>query len=190
VSSWSWPGFEGRPVTVDVFSDADEVELFVNGSSVGRRPVGDEHGFHASFETTFEPGEIVAVAYGDAAEVARAALQSATGPARLELLADRAVIRADDTDLAYVDIALADESGRLYHTGDRAVTVDIEGPAVLQALGSGNPRTEETFGRTTHDTFRGRALAVVRPTAPGTIMVTVTADGCAPQTLTLDARPS
>jgi beta-galactosidase len=190
VSSWSWPGFEGRPVTVDVFSDADEVELFVNGSSVGRRPVGDEHGFHASFETTFEPGEIVAVAYRDAAEVARAALQSATGPARLELLADHAVIRADDTDLAYVDIALVDESGRLYHTDDRAVTVDIEGPAVLQALGSGNPRTEETFGRTTHDTFRGRALAVVRPTAPGTIMVTVTADGCAPQTLTLDARPS
>ncbi len=63
LASWSWPGFEGRPVTVDVMSDADEVELLVNGTSLGRQPAGQSHRFRTTFETTFEPGEIVAVAY-------------------------------------------------------------------------------------------------------------------------------
>ena len=188
LASWSWPGFEGRPVTVDVLSDADEVELFVNGSSVGRQPAGQPHRFRASFDTTFEPGEIVAVAYRDGTEVARTALQSGTGLARLDVRADRTEIRADDTDLAFIDITLVDEDGRLHHTEDRAVSVEVEGPGTLQGLGSANPRTEETFGEPTHDTFNGRALAVVRPTAPGTITVTVATDGLASQQVTIEAR--
>ena len=188
LASWSWPGFEGRPVTVDVMSDADEVELFVNGGSVGRQPTGRPRRFRASFEATFEPGEVVAVAYRDGTEVARTALQSGTGLAGLDVCADRTEIRADDTDLAYIDITLVDEGGRLHHTEDRAVTVEVEGPATLQGLGSANPRTEETFGEPTHDTFNGRALAVVRPTAPGTITVTVATDGLASQQVTIEAR--
>lgn len=190
VPSWSWRGAEGRPVTVDVFSDADELELVVNGRSLGRRPVGAARGYHASFETTFEPGEIVAVAYRDGTEVTRTTLESARGPVHLDATVDRGVIRADDTDLAYVDIALVDDSGRLYHIEDRAVTVDVAGPGVLQGFGSANPCTEETFGGAVHDTFRGRALAVVRPTGPGTITVTVSAQGCEPVTVAIEARAS
>ena len=112
----------------------------------------------------------------------------ATGLAALDVRVDRTEIRADDTDLAYVDITLVDDDGRLHHTEDRAVTVEVEGPGTLQGLGSANPRTEETFGEPTHDTFHGRALAVVRPTAPGTITVTVTTDGLASQQVTIEAR--
>jgi hypothetical protein len=68
------------------------------------------------------------------------------------------------------------------------VTVTVEGPAVLLGLGSGNPCTEETFGADTHDTFEGRALAVVRPTGAGTITVTVAAPGCETRTVTVEAR--
>jgi beta-galactosidase len=188
LASWSWPGFEGRPVTVDVMSDADEVELLVNGTSVGRQPAGKPHRFCAKFETTFELGEIVAVAYRDGAEVARTALRSGTGLAGLDVRADRTQIRADDTDLAYIDIALVDGEGRLHHAEDRAVTVEIEGSGELLGLGSANPRTEETFGEPTHHTFNGRALAVVRPTAPGTVTVTVTVTtaGIVPQQVTID----
>ncbi len=57
------------------------------------------------------------------------------------------------------------------------MTVAVDGPAVLQGFGSGNPCTEETFGAPTHDTYEGRALAVVRPTGAGTITVTVSCEG-------------
>ena len=68
------------------------------------------------------------------------------------------------------------------------MAVEVEGPGTLQGLGSANPRTEELFGEPTHHTFHGRALAVVRPTAPGTIIVTVTSDGLAPRQVTIEAQ--
>ena len=175
-------------MTVDVLSDADEVELLVNGASVGRQPAGEAYRFCTTFDTTFEPGAVVAVAYRDGDEVARTELRSGTGLAALDVRADRTEIRADDTDLAYIDITLIDDAGRLHHAEDRAVVVEVDGPAVLQGLGSANPRTEETFGETTHDTFQGRALAVVRPTGSGTISVTVTSGGLASRQVTIEAR--
>ncbi len=86
------------------------------------------------------------------------------------------------------DLTLVDEAGRLYHTEERTVSVDVEGPGTLQGLGSAIPRTEETFGEPTHDTFNGRVLAVVRPTGPGTITVTVATDGLVSQHVTIEAR--
>jgi hypothetical protein len=67
------------------------------------------------------------------------------------------------------------------------VTVTVDGPAVLQGLGSGNPCTEETFGAPTHDTYDGRALAVVRPTGTGPITVTVSAKDCDDRTVTIES---
>jgi beta-galactosidase len=187
IASWSWPGFEDRPITVEVYADADEVEVLVDGDSVGRAAVGASHPFVASIDTTYAPGELTAVAYRGGAEVGRASLTSASGPVQLDVAVDRARIDATDRDLAYVDVTLVDGNGNLHTSEDRAVTVAVDGPAVLQGFGSGNPCTEETFGTGTHDTFNGRALAVVRPTGAGTIAVTVSAKDCDDRTLTIHA---
>ncbi|HLM17070.1 MAG TPA: glycoside hydrolase family 2, partial [Acidimicrobiia bacterium] len=93
-------------------------------------------------------------------------------------------------DLAFVEITLVDADGNVHSGVDRAVTVAVDGPAVLQGLGSGNPRTEETFGSPTHDTYNGRALAVVRPTGPGTITVAVSAPGSDDRTVIIEATDS
>ena len=134
----------------------------VDRTSAGRRgePLPREVRHH------LRAGRDRGVAYRDGHEVGRTALQSGTGLAAIDVRVDRTEIRADDTDLAYVDIELVDAEGRLHHTEDRAVTVEVDGPAVLQGLGSANPSTEESFVTPTHDTFLGRALAVVRPTGP------------------------
>jgi hypothetical protein len=186
VASWSWDGFEGKPVTVEVYADADEVELLVNGQSVGRAPVGEAHPFVVSIDTTYQPGELTAVAYRDRAETGRCSLATPSGPVQLDVRVDRARIEATDRDLAYVEVALVDDGGTV-HDDDRSVTVAVDGPGVLQGLGSGNPCTEETFGADTHDTFHGRALAVIRPTGAGTITVTVSAKECDDRTVTIEA---
>jgi beta-galactosidase len=187
IASWSWPGYEGRPITVEVYADADEVELLVNGGSVGRATVGEEHPFVASIETTYAPGELVAVAHRSGSEVGRTSLTSASGPVQLDVVVDRDRIDATDRDLAYVEVTLVDRDGNLHSSEDRAVSVVVDGPAMLQGFGSGNPCTEETFGAGTHDTFNGRALAVVRPTGAGTIIVTVSAKDCDDRTVTIEA---
>ena len=188
VSSWSWPGHEGAPVTVEVYADAEEVELLVNGRSVGRQPSGEEHRFRSTFETTYEPGLLEAVSWRDGIEIGRAAIRSAAGPVLLRAASDRAVIAADPEDLAFVSLSLVDAAGVLHVSCDREVAVEVDGPGVVQGLGSANPATEEMFTGSRCSTFGGRALAIVRPTGPGRITLHATAEGCEPQQVEIDAR--
>jgi len=185
VGSWSWPGFEGRPVRVEVYSDADEVELLLDGESLGRSAVGAENPFRAAFETTYRPGELTAVAFTRGAETGRSTLRSAGEDLVLDVTVEETVLRADGTDLAFVEIAVADPQGVVHPTRNRPVTVRVEGAGILQALGSGNPSTAESFTADTGRTFEGRILAVVRPTEVGDISVTITADECEPITVAL-----
>jgi beta-galactosidase len=187
IASWSWPGHDGDPITVEVYVDADEVELLVNGEVAGRAAVGETHPFVASIETTYAPGELTAVAFRGGAESGRCSLATASGPVELDARVDRDRIDASDRDLAYVDVALVDGNGNLQTGDDRAVTILVDGPAVLQGFGSGNPCTEETFGAPTHDTYHGRALAVIRPTGDGTITVTVSAKDCDDRAVTIES---
>ncbi len=188
VAHWTWPGSEGSPLRVFVYADADEVALLVNGTEVGRAPAGERHRYRAEFETTYEPGEVVAIAYRGAQESGRTGLLTATGPVRLDVRVDRAAIRADDTDAAFVTVEVVDAAGTVHPAADRPVTLTIQGPGDLLGLGSGNPCTSEPFTGPTHSTYQGRALAVVRPTGPGSIAVSVSAEGCEPRTVVVEAR--
>lgn len=184
IASWTWEGFEGKPVVVDVYSDADEIELLLDGATIGRAPVED---FRVTIETTYRAGTLTAVAYVEGVESGRFALTTAGAALVLQARADRQDLRTDGTDLGYVALTLTDENGIVRNGVDRPVTVTVDGPATLQALGSGNPVTTESFSAAAHSTFDGRALAIVRPTGAGEITVTAVAEGCAPGVATLTA---
>ena len=85
----------------------------------------------------------------------------------LDVRADRTEISADPSDLAFVEVSLVDDAGTVVITADRLITVEVEGPGVLQGLASARPATEEPYTGSTCTTFDGRALAVIRPTGPG-----------------------
>lgn len=180
VATWTWPGFEGEPITIEVYGDADEVELLLDGRSLGRRPVGGKHRFRTEFDTAYEPGELLAIAYRDGAETGRHTLRSAIGPARLRAETDRRVITATGGDLAYITLTLTDPDGTLHTAADRPVRVDVSGAGVLLGFGSADPSTEERFDATERRTYEGRALAVLRPTGPGKIRLLASAPECDP----------
>jgi beta-galactosidase len=177
-ANWNWDGLEGTPTRVDVYARAEEVELLLNGKSLGRVKVGAQKPYLATFQTAYAPGKLEAVAYADGREAGRQMISTAGNTFQLHAKADRALIRADFRDLAYVDICLTDELGVLQAGRDRAVTVEVSGPAHLQGLGSANPISEESFASDTCTTYHGRALAIMRPTGPGEIGILVRADGC------------
>ena len=184
IESWTWSGDEGSPVTVDVYSDADEVELQLDGATIACSAVA---GFRASFETTYQPGELTAVAYSDGVETGRFSVRSAGSGLALVAHAERCELRADGTDLGYVELILTDGDGVAQTALDRPITVTVEGPGILQALGSANPVNAEKFTAAEHNTFDGRAIAIVRPKGKGLITVTAVAEGCPPVTTTLSA---
>ena len=188
ISSWTWAVDEGAPVVVEVYADADEVELLVNGRSLGRQPSGERQRYTSRFETVYEPGVLQAVAWRGGEESGRSALRSAQGPVVLHAHVDRAVIAADHRDLAYVTLELVDAGGELYTAAERRLAVEVDGPGVLQALGSANPASDEGFTGSTCTTFDGRALAIVRPTGAGRITLRVAADGCEARQVVIDAH--
>ena len=178
--SWSWPGREGKPLEVVVYSEFPEVELFLNGKSLGRKEVGLQSEYKASFQVPYAPGRIVAVGYRDGREAGRWSLQTAGAPAETLVSVDRAQMMANGEDLAYVTIELADANGTPVYAqdGDRNVRVTVRGAGELVGLGNGNPLDASSLQSGRRKTFHGRAVAVVRAgTAAGSISVNIETDG-------------
>lgn len=190
IPGWAWAGCEGRRATVEVFSDAPSVELLLDGVSLGTRKAGRKHGYTATFTVPWAPGELVAVARdASGREVGRTTARSAAGPLGLRLSADRTELDADGQDAATVVIELVDAAGTVELAHDVDVTVTVDGPAVLQGLGSANFAAPDPFDDDRTRTWFGRALAVVRTTdEPGDVTVTVHADGYPDASLTLAIR--
>ncbi|WP_435113493.1 glycoside hydrolase family 2 TIM barrel-domain containing protein [Nocardiopsis synnemataformans] len=157
--SWSWRGHTDT-ADVEVYSAHDQVELILNGRSVGRRAAGARKGYVARFRVPYEPGELVAVSYRGGMEAGRTTLRSAGIP-RLRLRAETQQLHGPD-DLAYVWAELADEDGIVDVCTDDEVAVRVSGPGSLAALGSAAPATTESYTDDVHRTYRGRAIAIVR----------------------------
>jgi beta-galactosidase len=190
IASWSWAGYEGRSTEVLVYSAAESVELRLNGRSLGRRPAGPENGCTARFPLTFEPGELVAVAYERGTEVGRSVLRTAREGVRLRLAVDRSSLRAGEQDLAFVRVSIADDDGTTSPMTGVALTATVSGAGTLLGFGSADPKPTHGFVNGFNATFHGEALAVVRAGAdPGAVTVTVASDGFGAETITLAVSP-
>lgn len=178
VESWTWFGFEGKPTHVEVYADAEEVELLLNGEPLARAAVGAEMPYKALFDVAYQPGELTAVAYTGGVARGRASLTTAGKPARVRLTPEAEQAAADGQSLIYVNVELVDAEGRLVPCADMPVTLEVEGAGALVGYGSANPRSLETFQQRTRETYDGRALAVLRAGfVPGAATVRAVADG-------------
>lgn len=162
--SWTWAGYEGTKAEITVYSDADEVELFLNGKSLGRRPAGEENGFAAVFETAYEPGELKAVCYRNGAAAETDVLKTAGSEVRLQVNADRTAIKAGGGDAAYLEISLVDENGVENPQAEKEITVTVEGAGMLQGMGTADVETDNRYDNNVWKTYQGRLLVVVRST--------------------------
>jgi beta-galactosidase len=179
IASWTWPGYEGKPAIVNVLSAAEEVELFLNGRSLGRKQAGEAAGFTAEFELAYEPGELKAVSYANGKETGSHTLVSAGEPVSLGVHVDRDTIKAGGADLAYVTVSLNDDSGNLNMNAVKTVTVAVEGAGTLQGYGSAQPQSEGSYQDTVCETYNGSVMAVIRAgKETGEIKITFKAEGC------------
>ena len=158
---WNWK--QGDSVDVwAYYNNADEVELLLNGKSLGRKSKTRDF-LHAEWlKVPFEPGKIEAVSYKDGAEVAREARLTPGEPASLKLTADRSVISADGYDLSYVTIEAVDELGRRVDTATDMLQISVEGAGELAGVDNGNAASGYCLKGDLIPLFSGKALAVVR----------------------------
>lgn len=189
VASWTWPGYEGKPANVDVYSEADEVELFLNGTSLGRKAAGEANGFTASYEITYEPGELLAVSYRDGEETGRDVLYTAKDEVQMQVDCEGEVLKADGEDLAFVTVKLTDDQGVENLFAQKEITVTVEGAGTLQGFGNADPRAIGSYDDPTWKTFDGYVMAVVRAgREAGTIKVRFDAEGCESREIEIQVR--
>jgi len=180
-ASWSWPGCEGKLLAVEVYFDCDEVELLLNGKSLGVTPVPVEARYIANFTVPYHPGELKAIARKDGKAVAESMISTAGQPSQLRLAPDRDFIRADRNDLAYVSVEVCDEQGLVVPAADAEFHVTITGPGRIAAVANANPQNTGMYTGHTHTLWRGRGLVIVQPVGEeGRIELHVAADGFEP----------
>lgn len=178
VRSWNWNGYEGKPVKVEVYAAADEVELLINGQSVERKKVGETKKYITIFDTTYHAGKVEVIAYSDGKECGRDEILTASDEVVIAAKADRTQIPADGSDIAYIDICMQDASGILNPNADKAVSISLDGPGEIMGYGSADPESEENYYDTVAKAYEGKLRAAVRGTGEtGKIVVTLSADG-------------
>lgn len=160
--SWTWPGREGRPLQVDVFSRDAAVRLYLNGKRISEKPTDEAHEFTASFSVPYAPGRLRAAGLRDGREVESVELVTAGPAARIRLSPDRVHIRAGGQDLSFVTVEIVDEAGRLRPDASFPVRYSIEGPGTIAGIGSGDLTTTESYRANPRRVFHGRAIVVVR----------------------------
>ena len=205
---WNWLGHEGQNIPVMVYTNADEVELFLNGKSLGTKkrfsepvdiPVGpnvsSDKNFYTKYrlrwQVPYEPGTLKAVAYRDGKQVASEEVHTAGAPVKIVLAPDRDLIQADGDDLSFVTVRIEDKDGNLCPMADNLVHFNVTGAGEIAAVDNGNAATVEPFHADHRTAFSGMALLIVRsrPEQVGKIHVVATSDGLTPGEAAITAGP-
>lgn len=191
---WNWTA--GQAIPVMAYTNADEVELFLNGKSLGRKkrgaepvtiPVGPNVSekkvfsskYRLQWQVPYQPGTLKAVAYKGGSQVAVKEMRTAGAPARIRLIPDRTAIAADGDDLSFITVRIEDKDGNLVPGADNLVRFKVEGAGRIAAVDNGNAATVEPFQAEQRKAFSGMALVIVRSERgkPGRIKLSATSEG-------------
>ena len=172
---WNWEGREGDEISVWVYSNLDEVELFVNGKSQGSQKV--PHLGHVEWKVRYEPGAIEARASRNGQVVLTEKRETTGAPAQLRLTADRIEIDADGEDLAILKVEVLDKDGRVVPTAENTLAFNITGAGKLIGVGNGDPNCQESDKAPKRSLFNGLAQVIVQSMKrPGEIHIEATKD--------------
>ena len=183
---WNWPGKEGQEISVWVYSNCEEVELFLNGESLGKKSMKGNQ--YLEWKVKYAPGKLLAK--GSYKGKTIQAIQETTGArAAIRLTADRSKLSADNADVAVVKVEVVDAKGRLVPVAANKIHFSIEGAGKLIGVGNGDPSCHEPDKASERSVFNGLAQVIVQSTRKaGKIKLTATADGLQLATATIITR--
>jgi len=185
---WNWPGQEGKTVPVWAYSNAHDVELFLNGASLGKKPM--PRNGHLEWDVTYTPGKLEARGYDEAGKVISTDIvETAGAPAAIKLSTDRTRIAPDGEDLTVVEVRVVDAKGRVVPTADNLISFDVIGAGHNAGVGNGDPSSHEPDQAPQRHAFNGLAAVLVgADEKKGKITLTVTSPGLEGATLDLEAK--
>jgi len=192
---WNWEGKKGQNIPVYAYTNCEEVELFINGKSYGKKvkgvdltPIPAEFHFfdkgtymskyRLSWNVPYQPGELKVVAYTNGKEMAEKTITTSAAPYKIELTADRSNISADGQDLSFITVRALDKNGIPCPLADNKITFEVSGNGTIAGVGNGNQASLESLQGDNIKLFSGMALLIVKSTeTKGMINITASSEG-------------
>ena len=214
---WNWQGKEGQPISVWVHGNCEEVELFLNGQSLGKSSM--PRNSHLEWNVNYAPGTLLARGFTGGKLISEAKQETTGAPAAIQLTPDRQTINADGEDVSLITAAILDDKSRVVPIAGNEISLELSGPGKIIGVGNGNPSSHEAdkppsqlfdshgalmFGSmtgvgsqvsanasqilATRSCFNGFAQVIVQSQKrPGTIVLTAHSPNLQPGTLKLTA---
>lgn len=203
---WNWRGNEGKIMQVAVFTNMEEVELFVNGKSYGTKSIeyprrgvdiswaqyapgktfATTADLHLTWDVEYQPGEIKAIGIKNG-QTYEEVIRTAGDPAQLRLTVDRLAFKADPEDVAHLTVEVLDKDGNLCPYADNLVHFQVKG-ARLIGVENGNMSDLGSTKASERKAYCGLCLGIVAADQPGNVTVEVTADGLKSASVTFNAQ--
>ena len=157
---WNWPGKEKDTIKVHCYTSCDEVELFLNGKSQGKKKA--EPYKKLIWSVVYKPGKLEAKGYKGGKLITKDFVETTAAPAELTLSSDVNTLKADGCDVSVIRVAIKDDKGRVVPTANNLVKFSIEGPGRIIGTGNGNPTSYEPDKASQRMAFNGYCLILVQ----------------------------
>ncbi|MGB7158862.1 MAG: glycoside hydrolase family 2 TIM barrel-domain containing protein [Tepidisphaeraceae bacterium] len=178
---WTWPGREGETIDVQCYSNCDEVELFLNGASLGRQPM--PRNAHLAWPVKYEPGVLEAHGYRAGQRIAMKRIETTGAPQRIVLKQWHGRPARAPREIGIVTVSSVDATGRFCPTADLAIDFTLTGPGRIFGLGNGDPSDHTPHASRSRNLFNGLCQVMSQATASGRIVLAARADGLPTATL-------
>ncbi|RXK87276.1 glycoside hydrolase family 2 TIM barrel-domain containing protein [Filimonas effusa] len=189
LDSWTWPGAEGKPLEITVYSSCEEAELFLNGVSLGKKASDTASHYKLSWEVPYAKGELSVKGYAGGKQVAFSSLKTAGEVKKLKVIADRNVLKADGQDLSYIEVDLVDANGVRQPQAENLVKFELQGPGTIVAVGNARPESIESYQLPQRQAWRGRCMVIVKTAKKaGKITLNARVDGIPVGSVVLEAK--
>lgn len=176
--SWTWPGYEGKDLQVEVYSKYPSVRLYLDEKLIGEQQTTIDQEFKTTFILPYKSGVLKAVGVKDNKEMEPKILRSAGPAVKIKLTSDKKKIKSNGQDLAYVLVELVDESGNINPNAVNKLQFKVEGSGIIAGVDNANLKDLDGYVGNTRNAWNGKAMVVVRSTnAEGNINLKVSSPG-------------
>ena len=183
---WNMKDMEGQTVKMGIYTNCEEVELLVNGKSLGRKKA--EMYERLEWDVVYKPGKIEARGYNKGKLAAREINETSGAPAAIIAESDVSVIKADGKDLFVINYTIVDKKGRFVPDACDRLDFTVSGPGEIIGTGNGDPSCHDPEKASWRKAFNGHCQVIVQSDGnPGKIVITATGEGLAPASISVDA---
>jgi len=182
-----WNYKEGQIISVNAFTNCEEVELYLNDKSLGVKKLADFTNRTISWDVPFEPGELKAVAKNKGLITSTCTLYTYGKPEKIKALCDAMTIKANRTDISRIYITITDNKGNPVYDASNKITCEITGPLKLLGMEDANPRNTEDYKDNMQNAFHGKLLIYLQSSdIPGKANVKISGEDLNSLTFTID----